>query len=70
MRHGDQTKTELAHQRAFEAKHETLLHGSASWSLRGGGVGGCLQFPEIGCPPCRSKPTPQVGTTYRDNGTG
>ena len=48
----------------------TLLHGSAGWSLRGGGVGGCLQFPEIGCPPCRLKPTPLAGTTFRDNGNG
>ena len=34
---------------------ETLLHGSAGWSQRGGGVGGCLHFGEIGCPPCRSE---------------
>jgi hypothetical protein len=48
----------------------TLFHGSAGWSRRGGGVRGCLQFPEIGCPPCRSKPMPLAGTTSRDNGTG
>ena len=51
-------------------RHMTLLHGSAGWSRRGGGVGGCFQFPEIGCPPCRSKPMPLAGTTFRDNGTG
>jgi hypothetical protein len=37
---------------------------------RGGGVVGCLRFPDIGCAPCRSKPTPLAGTTFRDNGTG
>src|SRR5580692_11104204 len=25
-------------------------HGSAGWSRRLGGVGGCLQFPDVGCP--------------------
>jgi hypothetical protein len=52
------------------ARFATLLHGSAGWSRRGGGVGGCLRFPEIGRPPCRSKPTTLAGTTFRDNGTG
>ena len=52
------------------ALSDTLLHGSVDWSRRGGGVGGCLQFPEVGCPPCCSKPTPLAGTTLRDNGTG
>ena len=36
-----------------------MLHGSVGWCRRPGGVGGYLQFPEIGCPPCRSKPTPR-----------
>jgi hypothetical protein len=39
-------------------------------SRRGGGVGGCFRFPDIGCEPCRSKLTPLAGTTFRDNGTG